>query len=900
MGTFHGRRDTHTSLFVVAVAANTMMFKKIIYRLRSIFRPGQFERDMDEELRFHLEREQEENARRGMDAETAESAARRNFGNLTLTKENMRLARAGTFIESIHQDLRLSARKLKRDAAFTVLIVVTVAVAAGVNTAVFSVVNGVVLQPLAYPRPEQIVMVWQNDVRKNEPEGRTSFANFADWRERSQTFEVMAAVGGSGFDRHPVNSESEVIRGKRVTADFFKVFGVSPARGRTFEAADEEPGRGDVAVISDGLWRRAFGADESVIGKTVVLNNENLTVVGVMPVGFSFPEKIEYWRPLTVSAVMKTKYRINVFLTVVGRIKPNVSLEQASREMETIAANLRDEYPRENEAVGIRIVPLHEQTVGDVRLPLFVLCGAVGSLLLISCVNIANLLLGKSITKRKEIAVRLALGASRRRVVRLLFFEGLLLSLLGSASGVILAHWVLKLLIQSQPSFLPRVADVSIDWRVLAFSAVLSATTALIFCLVPALYSLKVDVNESLKTNARGVVGAQSDWLRRGLVAAQISLTFMLLIAAGLLIKSFWRLQQVDLGFDSDNLLIVRVRAPEAKYKWGPPLENFYVTLEERLRSLPGVAGVGSSTSVLLGELEKTPILVEGDSTRISEGTDVPINQASPEFFSAMSTPVLRGRSFTRQDVKDEPSVAIISDAAAKRFWPGREAIGNKFKFNDPGFPNETWFTVIGVVANTRRRGVERPGDIECYLPGHSHMMDIAIRTNGRDPSALADAVRHEVNLLDADARITGVQTMNDQLSQMNELKRYTTLVTGVLAAASLFLALTGLYGVVAYLVAQKTKEISVRVALGARSADIIRMVMLKSLRLIFVGLIAGLFGALALTKLIQNLLYDTTPTDPLTYFAVAIGFIATAGTATFVAARKAKSINPLNALKEE
>ena len=664
------------------------------------------------------------------------------------------------------QDLRYGARMLLKRPGFTLVAVITLALGIGANTAIFSVVNSLLLRPLPYPDSEQLTWVWMDNRGEGIAEDIASWPNFADWRAQNQSFQAMAGVRDRRFNLTDAG-EPEELYGANVSPNFFELMHVSPARGRGFSADEEQEGRDRVVVIGHGLWQRRFGGNADIVGQTLNLSGQPHTIIGVMPPGFQFPNKTEVWKPLAPDAQTRAA-RGAFWLPVIGRLKPGVTRAQAQAEMTAIAQRLEQQYPNTNTGFGVNVVLMHEYLVGKMRTALWLLLGAVACVLLIACANVANLLLARAATREKEVAIRSALGASRRRVVRQLLTESGLLAVLGGVLGLLLARGGLAVLLAFAPSDLPRAESIGIDRRVLFFSLGLSLLTGVIFGLVPALQASKLGLSAVLKEGGRRS-GTGGQCTRSALVVAEIALALVLLVGAGLLLKSSWHLQQVNPGFTPERVLKMHLSLPGSKYPEGTNVEAFYQQLLESLSGLPGVQAAGMSSSVLLNKIHSSAgINIEGRPAP-ADGRlpELPLDSISPSYFRVMGMQVVQGRNFTEQDKRDGLPVVIVNEAMARRFWPNEDPIGKRFTFGDTG-PQANWLTVVGVVRDSRRQGLDAPIRIESFLP-HAQRplraMEVVLRTTD-NPLVMARTARSSVWSLDRDLPVSEIQTVEQMLGE--------------------------------------------------------------------------------------------------------------------------------------
>jgi putative ABC transport system permease protein len=804
-------------------------------------------------------------------------------------------------MHSFWQDLRYGARMLLKNPGFTLIAIITLSLGVGANTAIFSVINGVLLSALPYPQPEQLAMVWCDNRRQGIPDDITSYPNFVDWRDRNKTFQGMAGVTSDRYNLTGTG-EPEEIRGATVSINFFQLIGVNPMLGRVFTAEEEQPGRDRVVVLSHSLWRRRFGGDPGVLNKTISLSDEPYVVVGIMPPGFQFPENTEIWGPLAPDEGMRGA-RFGFFLPVVGRLKPGVTRAQAQADLDVVANQIEKQFP-DMAGYGVNVVPVLENTVGPIRRALMILFVAVLFVLLIACANVANLLLARATVRQREVAVRAALGAGRWRIVRQLLTESMLLAVLGGALGVLLAWWGLRLLVDLSPANIPRLETIRLDGRVLWFALALSLVTGLIFGLAPALQTSHLKLSEALKEGARtGAGGGRAQRIRGVFIVAEVALTLALLVGAGLLVRSFWRLQNVNTGFKTDHLLTLRVTLWGSKYRQGAQAVSFYERLQERLAALPGVVSASATSDIMLRRLATSAsFTIENRPRDPGElALELPFDRVQPNYFQTMGVQLLRGRAFTAQDSRDNPRVSIVNETFVKRYFPNEDPVGKRFTFGGGG-PNARWFTIVGVVRDTKRQGIDQPVRIESWMPlaqMPSGSMDVVLRTTG-DPLALGNAVREAVWSLDRDLPIPSIQTMEQILSERVAQRRLNMLLLGLFATAALILAAVGIYGVMNYTVTQRTNEIGIRLALGAQSGDVIGLVLKQGMALTLVGVAIGLIATFAMTRLMTSLLFGVSATDPTTFAAIAALLIGVALLASWIPARRATKVDPIVALRYE
>ena len=862
--------------------------------------------DIDEELRLHLEMEAEANVGRGMTPEEARRAALRTFGNLDSVRERAYEVRGGGPLETLAQDVRYAARMLARQPGFTAVAALTLALGIGANTAIFSVVEAVLLRPLPYRHAGRTVLLWESQRLRDLPRNVVNPANFLDWREQAKSFDQMAAFADLRYNLTGAGDPEEV-PAQIVTPNLFPLLGARAELGRTFTPEDAKSGHDDVAILSHGLWRRRFGGAPGIIGRTLSLNGHAVTVIGVMPPGFQWfiQEKsltgkpAQLWVPLGFTE--ENRVRRGRYLQAVARLAPGVSLARARAEMDAIAGRLESQYPKFNHGWGVRVVPLRDQLAGEIRPALLVLLAAVGFVLLIACVNVANLLLARAAGRHKEIAIRSSIGAGRRRIIRQLLTESLLLALLGGALGLLLSRACLRALVALSPPNLAGVGQAGLDLPVLAFTLAVTVLTGVVFGLVPALEASRVNLSGALNESSRGNAGSRRGRrLRDALVVAEVGLALVLLVGAGLMIRSFLRLQAVDPGFDAKGLLTMRVHLPAAKYPEDVKVNAFFREAAARLRTLPGVVSASTVSALPFADLgAATSFNIEGTSFRNEADkptTDVRV--VDEEYFHTLGIPLIAGRTFTAQEAVEDRKVAVINETLARKYFPGANPVGKRILVNMTAEP--TYTEIIGVVGDARYASLD--GELHpmvYWTPPHLaySAMTFVLRTAG-DPGDLARAARREIQAIDKDQPVSDVRTMESWLSESLARTRFGTLLLGAFAGLALTLAAAGLYGVMSYAVAQRQNEIGVRMALGARAGDVLRLVIRQGLALVLAGVALGLLGALALTRLLASLLYEVSATDPLTFAALALLLTAVSTIACYIPARRAARVDPLIAMR--
>jgi putative ABC transport system permease protein len=803
-------------------------------------------------------------------------------------------------METLVKDLRYGIRSLLKQPAFTIVAIGTLALAIGGNSAMFTVVNAVLLRPLPYPEPDRIVTLEGINPAKGITQSNVSVPDFADWQSQNQVFEQMAGFQTGGLVLNN-GDEAERVRGAWVTGDFFTLLRSAPLLGRTLQAEDAQPGKEPIAVIGYGLWQRRLGANPAVIGSQVIISGKSMTVVGVMPPEFDYPSQAEAWVALPLEP--SKQERFNRSMNAIARLKPGASVAQAQAQLDTINQRLGQSYNESNNGWSVKVATLQENLVGEVRLSLLVLLYAVAFVLLIACANIANLLLARATSRQKEIAVRAALGASRLRIIRQLLTESLLVSFIGSALGLVLSLWLTKLLIAVSPANTPRFDEIRPDARLIAFAILLAVVTGLVFGLVPALQASRVDQATALKTGSRGNAGGgRSDRLRGFLMAGEIAMSFVLLVGAGLLIRSFMHLREVKPGINPDHVLTLRVAVPPGKFKEAEPRHQFFQQVIARLQTVSGVQSAGMTLSLPLGGDSFNVgrgYIPEGRPATTEEEGSATYLPVSPGYFRTLQIPLIAGRAFTDQDTDKAPRVLIINEPMARKLWPGQNPIGKSLAiWHDEKFSRE----IVGVVGETKASLENRPTE-QMYVPYAQDAtwgsMSFVIRTSG-EPTSVISAARNEIRGVDKGTPIFNVRTMEEVLATSVAPRRAPMLLLSVFAAVALLLATIGIYGVTAFYVTQRTQEIGIRMALGAQMSDVLKLVLRGGMLLAVAGVVTGLVGAYILTRWISSLLFGVSPTDWVTLAAVSVSVLVTALLACYLPARRATKVDPLIALRYE
>jgi len=900
-------------------------------RMLFYMRRDRFDRELEEEMRFHLEMRAQENAEAGMEPEEASYAAQRQFGNQTLLQEVSRDMWNFRSLETLAQDLRYGARIMVKNPGFTAVAVLTLALGIGANTAVFSVINTMLLRPLPFPESERLALVWDDRPLVNYPQMPLSLPNFLDVREQCHSCAEMSAWSWHGSFNLSGGAEPEKVQYAVVSANLFSVLGVQPMLGRNFRPEEDKPGDARAIIISHSLWQKRFSANPNFIGQTVTLDGRTFEVCGVLPASFrfvSFPKETEVWLPFGLDPLGNQRIynRNGKSLGVIARLKPGIDLARAQTEMAEISRRLEQQHPQINRGIKLRMVALREQTVKNLRLALLVLLGAAAFVLLIACANVANLQLARASARGSEMVIRAALGAGRWRLVRQLLIENAMLAVIGGAAGVLLALWcvgMLKRMPFNEPTFFMPYAtspqQISVDGRVLAGAFLLSLLTSLICGLVPALQASKPDVHASLKEGGGRSSGARTTQRARGLlIVAEVALALSLLIGAGLMVNSFMRLQQVDPGFNPENVLTFEVRLPPSKYAEPYQVTDFYTRLLERIALLPGVTAAGAVEFLpFSGGDNAMGIFIEGQpAPPPGERSLAHFRSTTTDYFRALGLQLRRGRSFTERDDLNVQRVTVINETMARQYWPGENPIGKSvaiefetMRFRPDGSllwdPSYGMREIVGVVADVKHSRLDAEAVPEMYIPmrqlrqPRAREMTIALRATS-DPLALSGAVRREVAAIDPNQPISNLTTMSQLLAASVARTRFNFLAFSIFAAIALALAAIGVYGVIAYSVSQRYHEIGIRMALGAQAADVLRLIIRQGMKLVLAGVGIGLAGAIALTRLMKTLLFGVSATDPLTFTVITLLLAFVALLACWIPARRAAKVDPITALRFE
>ena len=880
--------------------------RRLVSQTRVWLSPRQVDQDFDQELEVHLDLLTEESVRRGMSPEEAKRAARIRLGGPTQLKETNRELQGLPVIETFLQDTRYAFRMLRKNPGFTAVAVLTLALGIGANTAIFSVVYAVLLKPLPYTNPEQLFTAFQANVQQGIAETGCSYLNFEEWRAQNHAFSELA-----GIVAHQLTLtgrvEPTVVNTSVVTPEFFALVDVKPLAGRIFFPQDGKQGAPPVALVSEDLWRGRFGADPNIIGTSINLDQRPFTVIGIMPGAFRTPffTKQEVWIPLVQDPVFSTfmPNRGLHLLPVIGRLKPGVSVAQAQAEMDAISGRLAAEFPAENNGWTVRLVPLQKEIVGDVRTALLVLLGAVGLVLLIACANIANLLLARATSRSKEIAVRTALGAGRARIIRQLLSETAVLGLLGGAVGIALAYWGVKALSSLLPSSLPQMNPIRVDYFVLGFALLLSAIAGLAFGLVPAMFAANADIQNALREGARSGESRNRRRARSFLAVVEISLAMVLLMTAGLLLRSFARLTSVSPGFDAQHIVKADISLPQFQYSTPQQWAAFSEELLARIQSDPGLqdSAVVVPRPIADRNVNLPFDIVGNPPSSASASRTASFVSVSPDYFRVMGIPLLAGRFFNQHDISSAPRVSIISEAMARLYFPNQNPLGKQLTFGFP--PNgEAMREIVGIVGNVRDVALGQNPGAMMYVPfaqapfwGANLVVKSTLST-----SSVAAAIRQEVQKMDKDIPVTDVAKMPDLIDASVAQPRFRTFLLGLFAVMALVLAATGIFGVISYSVSRRTNEIGIRVALGASRNTILSMILRETLILTLAGLAVGLPCTLAASHLVGHMLFNISANDPATLAAVAFSLAAVAALAGYIPARRAVRVDPMAALRYE
>ncbi|HKA88106.1 MAG TPA: ABC transporter permease [Haliangiales bacterium] len=878
-----------------------------LIRLATTLRPGRRERELTDELESHLQLHIDDCIRRGMSPEEARREARLRLGGLAQAQEDMRARSRLPALESIAADVRFGARLLRKSPGFSAVAILTLALGIGANVAIFSVIDAVLLAPLPYPDPDELVLVGEGD----DPDRvtTTSYATWVDWRARSRSFQELALFRDwsptlTGGDR------AEQLSGARVSAGFFRAVGVTPALGRDFRPEEDAPDTRRVAILGHELWRRRFGADPAIVGRTIALNETTYTVIGVLPASFDplmieatlGPRSADVWSPVGYDAAQPWACRSCRHLHVLGRLRADASPATARAELETLTAAMWREHPTDYADAGVSVVPLARQLVGPVRAMLVVLLGAVGCVLLIACVNLANLLLARATNRRREVAVRVALGAGRGRVLRQLLVENCLLALLGAAAGLVPAALLPQVLAAFGPR-IPRLAEARLDVPVLLFALGLALATGLLSGLAPALRLTRADLHDTLRDGARSSAGAAAGRMRGALVVAEVALSLTLLVGAGLMVRSLARLLDVPPGFDPRGVLTLNAAVVGPRYEDDAVVRRHFDEVAARVRALPGVEAAAVASQIPLGgNFDGYGVHPEGRlAANPAQDPSAQRFSVSPGYIAAMRIPLVRGRDLAATDDGGAPPVLLVSQTTAERVWPGEDPLGKRVKIGGTDGP---WWTVVGVVGDVRHMRLDQPPAMAMYVPyaqfpNVDSQMILAVRTHG-PPLELAAAVEGAVRSVDASQPVSRAVALEGFVARSVAGRRVSLAMLAAFAVVALLLCAIGIYGVTSYAVAQRTRELGIRLALGARPGQLLLAQLRQGLALALAGIAAGVAAALGLTRFLGSLLYGVSATDPATFAGVALLLAAVALAASYLPARRVTRVDPTQALRAE
>lgn len=875
-------------------------------RLNMLIHHRQFDADLEEEMRFHLELRQEEQIESGVTADDAQAAARRRFGNATNLKEESRLAWGWEWFENVAQDVSYSLRFLRKSPGFSGVVVVTLAVGIGVNTAIFSLVNGVLLRPLPYRNPDRLTIVWEKS-RDGSPEN-VGYATYLDWKTQSRSFEQLAIYASW----QPVLQvgEPEQLNGLRVTSNYFRTLGVHPEIGRDFLPEEDVPNANKVVMLSHSLWQRKFDSDPNIVGKTINMNATQYIVAGVLPGSYQSLMSqdprggvVEIWRVLGYDVSQPWACRTCHHLVAVGRLRDGVAITQANAEMDTISAALSKAYPKEYDDFGVILTPVREQLLGPASAPLYILLGAVSFVLLVACANLANLLLGRAANREREVAVRTALGASRGRIIRQLLAENCVLGLLGAAVGLIPAYWTPRVLAVVGAGDLPRLDQVHLDWRVLLFTAGVALLTGIAAGLAPAYRLSKTDVHDSLKAGTRSSGNVAGRRLRGLLIVSEVALSLTLLISAALLLRSLSRLLVVSPGFDPTNVLSMQTSVLGQRFSDNTVVRRYFADAVERLRTLRGVQFAAAASQIpLAGNMDSYGFHAEGKiAPNPEEDPSAERYCITPGFLQAMRIPLLRGRDISTADTAMAPQVLLIGETTARRMWPGEDPIGKRVKLGGVDGP---WWTVVGVTGDVHHIGLDAVPDMQMYIPHQQWpfpdgQMIFVIRTAGA-PAATSSAAQEAIHSIDPTQPISRIVPLENYVGLSVQGRRFALILIGTFAAIALALSVVGIYGVTAYSVVQRTREIGIRRALGAQRSEVLGLLLREEFLLILAGTVLGVATSLVLTRFLTSMLFEVKPTDPTTFAVVVVLLVGAAILACWIPARRAMRVDPMVALHYE
>ncbi|HEX4068383.1 MAG TPA: ABC transporter permease [Acidobacteriaceae bacterium] len=887
------------------------MLSDLRFRLRALFRRDAMERDLNEEIRFHFEHEVEKYKKTGMSDEEAKRRARMAFGGHEQVKEDCREARGTSLVESTQQDLRYAARQLWANPTFAIVIILTLALSIGANSAIFSVVDGVLLKPLPYPQANRIVRIFLTNAMY--PRFPLNPFDFRDYRARSKSFESLAAFTRRDLQLSGGSAAPAQLNGFEITAGYFRVLGLRPELGREFNENAELPGNGRLVILSDRLWRTRFGAAPDIVGRRITLNMQPYTVVGVMPPDMEHPgneyhslpygKDVDVWSPFTFAG--DPSRRGSHYIEGIGRLKDGVTPGEAEAELNSIMTELGREH--DERGWNVLVVPLYREIVGSSQKILLVLLGAVGMVLLIACANAANLMLARAAMRRRELAVRLALGAQRARLIRQLLTESLLISLLGGALGLAMAVGGVKALVSLLPVDFPRAHEIHINAPVFVFTFLVSATVGILFGLIPAIQASRTDPKQGLHEGGRTSTGSgRQSRLRNVLVISEVSLACVLLIGAGLMLRSFLNLLHLNPGFQEKHVLTASLSLPEVEYKTPAEVARFYDELATKLSSLPGVESAGAGTDLPWTGYDENlgGFTIEGKQPPPHEFFHGRYHVATPDYFRALGIPLLEGRFFTDADKSGAPNVVIINQEMAEKYWPHEDAVGKRIDFFADHPTEKDWYRVIGVVGDVKDKPNSPAAEPAFWWSNLQQLwpipeMSVVVRADS-DPRSLVDAVREQVKRMNPSLAVADVRLMDQIVDGSVATPRFAFVLVGLFAGLAIVLAAIGTYGVIAYSVSQRTPEFGLRMALGAQRLDVLRLVLMQAAGLILTGTASGVVLALIFARVLKSLIYEVSPADPLTFTSVGLMVIAVAILACYLPARRATKADPMIALRAE
>jgi putative ABC transport system permease protein len=877
------------------------LFASIASLCRNLTKRGQVEQDLSDEVSSCVELATASKMKDGLTEGEARREALVEFGGVEQVKEAVRASRTGFAVETFFQDLRYGLRSLRKTPGFTLTAVIALALGIGTNSAIFSVINGVLLRSLSYTDPQRLVVLWERNASLNRDRNVVAAANFFDWQKQSTSFENMVAVWDARANLTDNVAEPTEVKAQLVSEPFFCTLGVQPIIGRLFNAEEDRAGNDLVVILSHRLWQNRFGADPAVLGKNANFSGRPRTIVGVMPAGFYFLDhQVDAWAPIAQNAAKLTRENSGRFLRSIARLKTGVTIQQAQAEMSAIAGQLAQQYPDYNKGWDVNVLPIYEEIVRDIRPVLLILLAAVTLVLLIACANVANLLLSRAAVRQKELALRAALGASRLRLARQLLTESILLAVLGGAVGVIFAYWGIHALIAFAPDNLPRLDEIRIDPRVLGFTFTVALFTGVFFGLLPAWQGSRVDLNNALKEGARGSTGGRNRIFRNAFVVAEVALALVLLIGAGLMIRSFLELNRVRTGFSTGNVLTMRVQLPGAKYREAVQRANFFKQAQERIAALPGVNAIGAINFLpLTGLASSSSFSIDGrPEPKPGEQPGTEVRIITPGYFSAMGIPLLKGRMLDEHDGADS-RVLLINETLARKYFPGQNPIGQRLTIN---WEREAADEIVGVVGDVKETALAEEANPAIYWPHPREayqFMNFVLRA-AIDPVALSAAAVREIHALDPDQPVTEIRTLDQVVAKSIARPRFNALLLAIFAGVALVLASVGIYGVMNYSATQRTQEIGIRMALGAKPGDILRLVVGHGMKLTLAGIVIGFLASLALTRVMANLLFGITATDLPTFIAVSAVLTIVALVANYIPARRATRVDPVTSLRYE